>query len=91
MIFYNFGRFVCKFITFFFGYPDPDQRILMRIRIRANDTDPTGSGSETLLATKVEGTQLGIIPSSSLSLAMHMCRSYQFLSLKKKTLIILRI
>ena len=24
----------------FFGYPDPDQRVLMRIRIRANDTDP---------------------------------------------------
>ena len=30
---------------FFF---DPDQRFLMRIRIRPNDTDPTGSGSETL-------------------------------------------
>ena len=32
--------------------PDPgrkkDQRFLKRIRIRANDTDPTGSGSETL-------------------------------------------
>ena len=26
---------------FFFWYPDPDQRFLMRIRIRANDTDPT--------------------------------------------------
>ena len=25
---------------FFFGYPDPDQRFLMRIRIRPNDTDP---------------------------------------------------
>ena len=24
----------------FFLYPDPDQRFLMRIRIRANDTDP---------------------------------------------------
>ena len=32
----------------FFWYPDPDQRFLMRIRIRPNDTDPTGSGSETL-------------------------------------------
>ena len=34
----------------FFWYPDPDQRFLKRIRIRANDTDPTGSGSgsETL-------------------------------------------
>ena len=34
----------------FFLYPDPDQRFLKRIRIliRANDTDPTGSGSETL-------------------------------------------
>ena len=31
----------------FFLVPDPDQRFL--IRIRANDTDPTGSGSETLL------------------------------------------
>ena len=35
----------------FFWYPDPDQRFLNRIRIRANDTDPTGSGSETLLLT----------------------------------------
>ena len=34
---------------YFFWYTDPDQRFLMRIRIRANDTDPTGSGSETLL------------------------------------------
>ena len=32
----------------FFWYPDPDQSFLMRIRIQANDTDPTGSGSETL-------------------------------------------
>ena len=31
----------------FFFDPDPDQRFLMRIR--PNDTDPTGSGSETLL------------------------------------------
>ena len=31
---------------FFFWNPDPDQRFLMRIRI--NDTDPMGSGSETL-------------------------------------------
>ena len=30
----------------FFWYPDPVQRFLMRIRIRPNDTDPTGS--ETL-------------------------------------------
>ena len=33
----------------FFWYLDPDQRFLMRIRIRPNDTDPTGSGSETLI------------------------------------------
>ena len=40
----------------FFWYPDPDQRFLIRIRIQiriqirilANDTDPTGTGSETL-------------------------------------------
>ena len=31
----------------FFWYPDPDQRLLIRIRIRPNDTDPTGS--ETLI------------------------------------------
>ena len=38
---------------FFLGYPDPDQRFLMwiRIRIRQNDTDPTGSESETLKKT----------------------------------------
>ena len=30
----------------FYGYSDPDQRFLIRIRILANDTDPTGS--ETL-------------------------------------------
>ena len=37
-------------ITIFFLYLDPDQSFLMRIRIqiRANDTDPTGSGSEIL-------------------------------------------
>ena len=33
----------------FFCYPDPDQRFLKWIWIRPNDTDPTGSGSETLL------------------------------------------
>ena len=33
----------------FWRYPDPYQRFLIRIRIRPNDTDPTGSGSETLL------------------------------------------
>jgi len=35
---------------FIFCYPDPDQRFLKWIRIRPNDTDPTGSGSgyETL-------------------------------------------
>ena len=32
----------------FWRYPDPYQRFLIRIRIRPNDTDPTGSGSETL-------------------------------------------
>ena len=39
----------------FLGYPDPDQRFLKRIRIRANDTDPTGS--ETLLFSLI---QLGL-------------------------------
>ena len=33
----------------FWRYPDPYQRFLIRIRIRHNDTDPTGSGSETLI------------------------------------------
>ena len=33
----------------FWRYPDPYQRFLIRIRIRPNETDPTGSGSETLL------------------------------------------
>ena len=46
---HNFGWFVCEFITIFFWYPDPDPRFLMRIRIRPNDTDPTGSGFETLI------------------------------------------
>ena len=32
----------------FWRYPDPYQRFLIRIRIRPNDADPTGSGSETL-------------------------------------------
>ena len=50
IIFYNFGWFVCELITIFFWYPDPDQRFLMRIRILPNDTDPTGSGSETLIS-----------------------------------------
>ena len=38
---------------YFFWYPDPDQSFLMRIRIRANDTDPTGSGFETLVTLKM--------------------------------------
>ena len=33
----------------FWRYPDPYQRFLIRIRIRPNYTDPTGSGSEALL------------------------------------------
>ena len=33
----------------FWRYPDPHQRFLIRIRIRSNDTDPTGSGSATLI------------------------------------------
>ena len=37
---------------FFWGYPDPDQRFLIRIRIRPNDTDPTRS--ETLKHRKVQ-------------------------------------
>ena len=42
----------------FFWYPDPVQRFLMRIRIliRPNDTDPTGSGSETLMKPIVYDT-----------------------------------
>ena len=36
----------------FFCYPD--QRFLKWIRIRPNDTDPTGSGSETLPQTMGE-------------------------------------
>ena len=40
LYFYNFGWFVGEFTTIFFWYPDPDQRFLMRIRIRPNDTDP---------------------------------------------------
>ena len=34
---------------FFFCYQDLDQRFLKWIWIRPNDTDPTGSGSETLI------------------------------------------
>ena len=36
----------------FFCYPDPDPRFLkwFRIRIRLNDKDPTGPGSETLIS-----------------------------------------
>ena len=50
--FYNFGLFVREFITIFFRYLDPDQRFLKWIRIPPNDTDPTGSGSETLQVSK---------------------------------------
>ena len=32
----------------FFYYSDPDQRFLKWIRIRPNDTNPTGSRPETL-------------------------------------------
>ena len=52
----------------FFWYPDPDQGFLMRIRIRANDTDPTGSGSETLLLSvqyTVGKYETGFIPTNS--------------------------
>ena len=52
---YNFGWFLCEFITIFFCYQDPIPRFLnwVRIRIQPNDTVPTGSGSrsETLLYT----------------------------------------
>ena len=48
---YNFGLFVCEFIMIFLYYPDPDQRFLKWIRIRPNDTDPTGSGFDTLYLT----------------------------------------
>ena len=41
-----FGFFLCGFIKIFFCYPDPDQRFLKWIRIRPNDTDPTGSGPD---------------------------------------------
>ena len=39
----------------FFWYPDPDQRFLIRIRIRIrpNDMDPTGSETLTKLSLKV--------------------------------------
>ena len=37
----------------FFCYPDPDQSFLNWIRIRPNDTDPTGSGSETLVESSL--------------------------------------
>ena len=58
-------------ITIFFGYPDPDQRFLIRIRIRilANDTDPTGSGSETL--PKILGTNIKLVTLQSAILALH--------------------
>ena len=36
-------------LVHFWRYPDPYQRFL--IWIRPNDTDPTGSGSETLILT----------------------------------------
>ena len=40
----------------FWRYPDPYQRFLIRIRIRPNDTDPTGS--ETLMLTVKSETVL---------------------------------
>ena len=42
-----------------FCYPDSDQRFLNWIRIRPNDTDPTGSGSETLVIETIIGWELG--------------------------------
>ena len=33
----------------FFCYPNPDPRFLKEFRIRLNDPNPTGSGSETLI------------------------------------------
>ena len=38
---YNFGWFLCEFITI--SDPDPDPRFLMWIRIRPNEVDPGGS------------------------------------------------
>ena len=40
----------------FWRYPDPYQRFL--IRIRPNDTDPTGSGSETLVKTNQQNLEI---------------------------------
>ena len=37
-----------------FCYPNPAQRFLKWIRIRPNDTDPTGSGFETLHNTHID-------------------------------------
>ena len=51
LYFYDFGWFVCEFITIFFWYPDPDQRFLKWIWIRPNDTDPIGSRFETLIVS----------------------------------------
>ena len=45
------------FIYFIYNYfcnPDSDQRFLKWIRIRPNDTDPTGSGFETLHNTHID-------------------------------------
>ena len=46
----------------FFWYPDPDQRFLIRIRIRPNDMDPTGSGSKSGSETlyKRNGVERGV-------------------------------
>ena len=46
LYFYNFGGFVCEFITIFFGYPDPDQRFLKWIRIRNTEYRPSRSSCE---------------------------------------------
>ena len=46
---YNFWFILMWVYHDFFCYQDPDQRFLKWIRIRPNDTDPTGSGSETLI------------------------------------------
>jgi len=43
----------------FWRYPDPYQRFLIRIRIRPNDTDPTGSAIWTQV--RIESCEMEIV------------------------------
>ena len=48
-------KYILIILVDFFFNSEPDHRLLKWIRIRPNDTDPTGSGSETLhLALKLD-------------------------------------